>query len=191
MSLHPPDVRRRPEVADSRRPVTGAVALAFLRIVTGFAFLWAFVDKTFGLGYATPSAGAWIRGGSPTRGFLMSVDVGPFRSLAHSLAGQGWVDWLFMLGLLGVGAGLVAGVALRPAVAAGVLLLAMMWFLEFPPARHTAAHAPTMSTNPLVDYHLVYIAALLALGATRSGEAWGLGRRWAQLPVVARNPWLR
>ena len=30
-------------------------------------FLWAFLDKAFGLGYATPSGNAWINGGSPTR----------------------------------------------------------------------------------------------------------------------------
>ena len=35
---------------------TAAKALAVLRISTGFVFLWAFLDKTFGLGYATPSA---------------------------------------------------------------------------------------------------------------------------------------
>ena len=32
---------------------TAARALAVLRIATGFVFLWAFLDKTFGLGYAT------------------------------------------------------------------------------------------------------------------------------------------
>ena len=45
-------------------------ALAVLRIAMGFLFLWAFLDKTFGLHYATPSAKAWIHGGSPTKGFL-------------------------------------------------------------------------------------------------------------------------
>ena len=37
---------------------TAAKALAVLRISTGFVFLWAFLDKTFGFGYATPSAKA-------------------------------------------------------------------------------------------------------------------------------------
>jgi hypothetical protein len=41
-----------------------AKALAVLRISTGFVFLWAFFDKTFGPGYATPSAKAWIHGGA-------------------------------------------------------------------------------------------------------------------------------
>ena len=38
--------------------------------------LWAFLDKTFGLHYSTPSSKAWIHGGSPTKGFLTSIDVG-------------------------------------------------------------------------------------------------------------------
>ncbi len=38
---------------------------AVLRISMGFVFVWAFLDKTFGLGYGTPSA-RLINGGSPT-----------------------------------------------------------------------------------------------------------------------------
>ena len=44
--------------AASAHPGTHTVqtcALASLRILTGFVFLWAFLDKTFGLGYATAS----------------------------------------------------------------------------------------------------------------------------------------
>ncbi len=55
----------------------GAVALIGLRLSLGFLFLWAFLDKTFGLGYSTPSAHAWIRGGSPPKGFLSGANVGP------------------------------------------------------------------------------------------------------------------
>src|SRR3954451_17740966 len=78
---------------------TAAKALAVLRIAVGFVFLWAFFDKTFGLGYATPAARAWVNGGSPTKGFLSAVHAGPFQSTFHSMAGSGWADWLFMLGL--------------------------------------------------------------------------------------------
>ena len=40
--------------------------LATVRMALGFTFLWAFVDKTFGLGFATAPADAWVNGGSPT-----------------------------------------------------------------------------------------------------------------------------
>src|SRR6266498_3673838 len=86
---------------------TAARLLAVLRVGTGLVFLWAFFDKTFGWGYATPSARAWINGGSPTKGFLSNVDVGPFADTFRSWAGATWADWLFMAGLLGVGVALV------------------------------------------------------------------------------------
>ena len=120
------------EAPGSMLTTTAAKALAVLRISTGFVFLWAFLDKTFGLGYSTPSAKAWIHGGSPTKGFLSSVDVGPFQSAYHTIAGTWWANWLFMLGMLGVGVALIAGVALRIAAGAGVLIMAMMWFGGFP-----------------------------------------------------------
>src|SRR6186713_867118 len=92
-----------------------AKALAVLRISTGFVFLWAFLDKTFGFGYATPSAKAWIHGGSPTKGFLSSVEVGPgwLQTFFHNIAGDPWANWLFMLGLLGIGVALILGIGLR------------------------------------------------------------------------------
>ncbi len=103
-----------------------AYALASLRILTGFVFLWAFLDKTFGLGYATASGKGWIDGGSPTKGFLSSVAAGPMESTFHSWAGDTWADWPFMLGLLGIGLAVMAGVALWPAAVAGTAMMALM-----------------------------------------------------------------
>jgi len=164
-----------------------ARALAVLRISTGFVFLWAFLDKTFGLGYSTPSAKAWIDGGSPTKGFLKSIDVGPFQSAYHTIAGTWYANWLFMLGLLGIGLALVGGIVLRIAASAGVLLMALMWFAEDPLARHTATGALTGSVNPLTDYHFVYAVVLVVLALTYAGHTWGLGRWWARLPFVRRH----
>ncbi|MFF5360274.1 hypothetical protein ACFY4I_12890 [Streptomyces scabiei] len=168
-----------------------AYALASLRLLTGFVFLWAFLDKTFGLGYATPSGKGWIDGGSPTRGFLGSVAVGPMESTFHSWAGDPWADWLFMLGLLGIGLALTAGVALRLAAVAGTVMMALMWIAEWPPARHLSDGSPSMSTNPFAEYHLVYAVVLVVLAATAAGDTLGLGRFWAGLPLVRRSPWLR
>jgi thiosulfate dehydrogenase [quinone] large subunit len=176
-------------VSGSLLTSTGTKALAVLRVATGFVFLWAFLDKTFGLHYSTTSAKAWIHGGSPAGGFLKSVDVGPFRSTFHSIAGTWWADWLFMLGMLAVGVACIAGVALRAAAAAGVVIMAMMWFAEFPFAQHTSAGAPSASTNPLTDYHFIYAAALIVIAATYAGNTWGLGRVWARLPFVSRHRW--
>lgn len=177
------------EVPGAMITSTASRALAVLRIATGFVFLWAFLDKTFGLHYSTPSSKAWIHGGSPTKGFLKSVDVGPFQSQFHSLAGTTGANWLFMLGLLGLGIALIAGVAVRIAAVAGVLLLAMMWFAEFPLAQHTSTGAASGSTNPLTDYHFIYAIVLVVVAVTYAGTTWGLGRLWARLPFVNRHRW--
>ncbi|MFH7334848.1 hypothetical protein [Streptomyces sp. KHY 26] len=169
----------------------GARPLASLRMLTGFVFLWAFLDKTFGLGYATALGRGWIDGGSPTKGFLGAVAAGPMRSTFHAWAGAPWADWLFMLGLLGIGVAFTTGVALRPAAAAGTAMLALMWLAEWPPARHLADGSPTMSTNPFADYHVIYAAALIAMAAAGAGATWGLGRLWARLPIVRDHTWLR
>jgi thiosulfate dehydrogenase (quinone) large subunit len=167
-----------------------ARAIAVLRIATGFVFLWAFADKLFGLGYSTPSAKAWINGGSPTKGFLKSVDVGPFQSAFHAIAGNPIANWLFMLGLLAIGIALIAGVGLRIAAVSTVLMMAMMWLAEFPLAQHTTTGAPSGSTNPLTDYHVIYAAVTVALALAYAGNTWGLGKIWARLPFVNRNRWL-
>ena len=168
-----------------------ARAIAVLRIATGFIFLWAFFDKTFGLNYATASGKSWINGGSPTLGFLKSVEVGPFQSLFHSIAGSWWANWLFMLGMLGVGVAVIAGVAMRAAAVAGVAVLAMMWLAEFPLAQHTSAGLPTGSPNPIVDYHFIYAVVLIVLALTAAGTTWGLGQIWDRLPFVQRHHWAR
>lgn len=162
-------------------------AIAALRVGTGFVFLWAFLDKTFGLHYSTPSAKAWIHGGSPTRGFLANVGAGPWQSMYHAWAGKQWADWLFMLALLGIGLALVLGVALRVAALAGLVLVALMWFAVFPPAQHASGGALTGSTNPFVDEHVMDALALIAIAAFGTGSRLGLGARWAKLPVVHRN----
>ena len=177
--------------APERTITTGAARfLAVFRVVLGFEFLWAFLDKTFGLGYATPAARAWINGGSPTKGFLSRDADGPFQDTFHAWAGAPWADWLFMIGLLGVGVALILGIGLRIAAVSGTVMMALMWAAEWPLAKLTSAGEPSMSTNPIVDYHIIYALALIALAVTYAGRTWGLGRWWAGLPLAQRNRWL-
>ncbi|MGA4837566.1 hypothetical protein [Streptomyces sp. G45] len=168
-----------------------AYAFASLRLLMGAVFLWAFLDKTFGFGYATTSGRGWVDGGSPTKGFLSGVAAGPMESTFHSWAGDAWADWLFMAGLLGVGLALVAGVGLRLAAAAGTALMALMWIAEWPPAKHLSDGSLSMSTNPVVDYHVIYAVALIVLALASAGDTLGAGGWWARLPFVRRHTWLR
>jgi thiosulfate dehydrogenase [quinone] large subunit len=157
------------------RYTAGAVRLAL-----GWTFLWAFLDKTFGLGHETASKDAWIHGGSPTFGFLKFGAVGPFKDFYNSIAGQTWADWLFMLGLLGIGLALVLGVFVNVAAGAGVVLLVMMWSVVLPPAN-----------NPFMDDHLIYAGTLVLLALLGAGRWLGLGAYWEKLPLVKRSSILR
>ena len=145
----------------------------------GFVFLWAFVDKVFGLGFATVAGKAWVDGVSPTAGFLkFGVNKeGPFLEYFNSLAGQAWVDWLFMLGLLGLGLALVLGIGLRIAAVAGTVLLVMMWAATLP-----------LKNNPVLDEHLVYAVMLWVFAAAPRNCS--VFEKWAAVPTVKKNPWL-
>jgi thiosulfate dehydrogenase (quinone) large subunit len=186
-------IKERPAASPapvSARPAAGQW-LAVLRISVGLIFVWAFADKLFGLGYSTRVAKSWLGGGSPTKGFLGNVAVGPFQSLFHAWAGAAWADWLFMLGLLGIGVAVTLGVALRLSAIAGTIMLVMMWTAEWPLSTTTAAGKPSGSTNPLIDYHIVFALVLIVAALFGAGLTWGLGRQWEKLAVVRDNPWLR
>ena len=152
---------------------------AAIRLSMGWVFLWAFFDKTFGLGHETASKDAWINGGSPTKGFLSFGAVGPFKDFYNSIAGATWADWLFMFGLLAIGLALALGVTMRIAAAAGVVMLVMMWSVVLPPAN-----------NLFMDDHLIYAMVLVLLAALGAGHTVGLGRWWTNIPFVQRHRWL-
>jgi thiosulfate dehydrogenase (quinone) large subunit len=168
-------------------------ALGALRIGFGLTFLWAFFDKLLALGYSTgvnPETGAvdrfgpdaWINGGSPTFGFLtfgVPAD-NPFREFFNSLAGDTWVNWFFMLALLGIGLALTFGVGIRIAAASGALLYLMMWVASLP-----------LENNPVVDDHVLGALTMVVLATTLAGDTWGLGKIWARTDPVRRHQVLR
>lgn len=167
-------------------------ALATLRIAFGVTFLWAFLDKTFALGFHTGynqdgvldrfGDAAWINGGSPTEGFLSFAvpENNPFKGFFNGLAGSAAVDWLFMLGLLGIGVTLLLGVAMRIGTAAGAVMYAFMYAAVLP-----------LENNPVVDDHLIGVIVMVVLFLAAAGTTWGLGRQWRKIPVVDKHPVLR
>ncbi len=172
-------------------PTAALRVLAVLRIALGWIFLWAFLDKTFALGFGTGinaktgvitrfGDAAWLHGGSPTAGFLGHGTSGPLSGFYSSFAGAGWADALFMLGLLGIGLALILGIGMRIAAASGVAMLVMMWSAVLPTAN-----------NPFLDDHLVYAIALVALALAGAGRTFGLGARYERIGIVARHPFLR
>ncbi|MEO5709751.1 MAG: hypothetical protein ABIQ59_08005 [Nocardioidaceae bacterium] len=170
-------------------------ALAVLRIGFGLTFLWAFLDKLLALGFSTGaitdkagaktgidffSPDAWINGGSPTTGFLQFGASGPFKGMYNSMAGDAWVNWAFMLGLLFIGVTLTFGIAIRVGAAAGFVMYLLMW---------TVALLP--ETNPLIDAHILGALSMVVLGLTLAGDTWGLGKVWSHQHLVQHNPVLR
>lgn len=172
--------------SDSRSTTALRYVAAVLRLSLGWVFLWAFLDKMFALGFATgrdPETGvvdrfgdaAWIHGGSPTEGFLTFAAKGPFADIYHNIAGAAWADWLFMLGLLGIGVALMLGVAMRLATISGVVMLVLMWSAVLPP-----------ENNPFMDDHIIYALTLILLALMGAGKTLGLGRIWERLTIVRR-----
>jgi thiosulfate dehydrogenase (quinone) large subunit len=173
-------------------------ALAVLRIGYGVTFLWAFFDKLLALGFHTGAIvndegartgidfmakdQAWLNGGSPTFGFLnFGVPAhNPFKDMFNSMAGDTWADWLFMIGLLGIGLALFTGIGIRIAAAAGALLYALMYAASIP-----------LENNPIIDDHMAGAIVLVVLALTLAGDTWGFGRQWARTSLVRKNPVLR
>jgi thiosulfate dehydrogenase (quinone) large subunit len=165
-------------------PLAGRRSLAVLRLATGFIFLWAFLDKTFGLGFSTASSAAWIHGGTPSQGFLNSpAVVGPLKSFYAAIASP-TSDVLFMLGMIAVGLAVMLGIGLRISAVAGTVIMLFMYLAEWPFGANLA------SSNPLVDYHVIYALALIAVALLSAGDTWGLGKAWKTLPLVRAHRWL-
>lgn len=168
-------------------------ALAVLRIAFGLTLLFAFFDKLLALGFTTGrdqetglvdrfGDAAWIHGASPTEGFLahgVNADS-PFAGLFTGLAGSVVIDWLFMLGLLGIGIGLTFGVGIRLAGITGAMLYLAMYAAVMVP-----------ENNPVFDDHLIGAISVLVLALTLAGDTWGAGKAWGRTRLVRRYGLLR
>jgi thiosulfate dehydrogenase [quinone] large subunit len=170
----------QPAAEETTRQKATRYVWAIVRLALGWTFLWAFLDKAFGLGHGTAAKDAWINGGHPTYGFLKFGAAGPFKGFYNDIAGATWADWLFMAGLAGLGIALILGIGLRIAAVAGGVLYVMMWTVVLPP-----------ENNPFLDEHLINAAILAGLALVAAGDTLGLGRYWARLPLVQKMPWLK
>ena len=154
------------------------ITLTILRFIMAVEFLWAFFDKLLGLGFATKPEGAWIRGGSPTFGFLAKGSTGPFAGIFQAIGGKGIIDWLFMLALLLIGVALALGIGMKIATISGSVLMFLMW----------AASLPKPNNLFQIDDHIINIFVLLVLLFAKAGQYAGLGNKWAVL--VKKVQWL-
>ena len=176
---------------DSRLSRPAGYAVGVLRIIVGWTFLWAFLDKLFALGYSTGvdaetgvtdrfGDAAWIHGGSPTFGFLTFGADGPFKDFYNGIAGDAWADWLFMLGLLGIGVAFLFGVFMRLGAIAAFAMYLLMWTVVLPP-----------ENNPVTDDHILGAAVVVVLALVGAGRYLGLGRWWERQSIAQRIPILK
>ena len=152
-----------------------------LRIVLGWTFVWPFFDKVFGLGFATAPGKGWLDGVSPTVGFLKFGTKGPFAEFFQSIAGNPVVDWLFMLGILGVGLALLLGIGIKIASISGIAILLLIY----------VASAIWPEHNPVVDDHIINSIILAGIALSGAGKLLGLGNWWANTRLVKALPILR
>lgn len=148
-----------------------------LRFSMAFIMLWAFFDKLLGWGFSTTPDKAWIKGISPTYGFLKFGIHNPF---FQNFAGAGLIDWLFMIGLLLIGLALLLGVGVRIAGYSGALMMFLMWASLFPP-----------KNNPFIDEHIIYMIIFIGLTVVPVGNVIGLGNWWSHTPIVQKFPILK
>jgi len=172
----------------------GWVFLSLSRIAIGFVFLWAFFDKLLGLGFSTCRTvaedgsftidtlceKAWVSGGHVTEGYLVygGNPGSPFHEFFVSLGAQRWTDWIFMIGLLAIGAALMLGIGTKIAMVSGALMLVFMYLTQMWP-----------STNPFLDEHIIYSLVLFGIVLVELGhQSIGLGTWWRKL--VGSRTWL-
>lgn len=186
----------QPAAAVVREPeaVKGARFWGVLRILLGWTFLWAFLDKAFALGFATGrndetgaiaffGPDAWINGGSPTDGFLQfGVHTKGFLADFYaSLVGVTWVEWVYMLSMLLIGLALILGVGTRLAAIGGIIWMATLY----------TASAIWPENNPFLDDHVIGAIVLAGIAYVGAGRYLGLGHWWERTALVRRFPVLR
>lgn len=163
-------------VIEMEKEELGRYCLAGLRIMLAWMMLWAFLDKMFGLSFPTPSGSGVIDGVSPSSAVVYIAD-GVFKDLFLSLAGNGFVDFLMMFGLLAMGTALALGIGTKITTVTSIIFSILMYLTHFPP-----------SDNPIIDYHIFYVFAMLAVYYLGGFEKWSLYARWKEFPLAKRFP---
>jgi uncharacterized membrane protein YphA (DoxX/SURF4 family) len=123
--------------------------LALLRLAIGWHFLYEGVTKLLYPGW---SSAGYLQGST---GPLASF----FAWVASNASAVAVIDQLNIWGMVAVGLGLMLGVAIRPAAAGGMALLAL-YYIAYPPLFSPAGSGVAEGTYLLVNKNLVELIAL-------------------------------
>ncbi|MBI4200671.1 MAG: DoxX family protein, partial [Chloroflexi bacterium] len=102
------------------------------------------------------TAGGWAASG------YLSKATGPLAGLFQSMAGNGLVDGLVMIGELLIGIALVFGAATRWTALAGSAMMVLFYLAKLPPQ------------GTWVSQQIIYLIALNLLAAARAGTFLGI-----------------
>ncbi len=154
----------------------GQYALSSFRIMVGWLLIWGFLDKLFGLGFQTPAGSGMIDGGSPSS-FVVYAGGGVFFDFFKSLAGNFYVDLLFMAGLLGIGTVLILGIAPKVTLVLTAVFMMVMYCVHVPPL-----------DNPIIDHRILIIVGMLAVYWLGGFEKLSLNPWWRSTVIVEKFP---
>jgi thiosulfate dehydrogenase [quinone] large subunit len=148
--------------------------LGLLRIFYGFEFLWAFLDRFFGLGIATAPENSFLAGAPQTEGYLTFVTNpnSPFAFIFNGpdallLQFGGLVDLAYMGMLLVGGVTLILGIGVRIGGLSTTIFFFSVWLSAIPP-----------QFNPFIEEHFLQMWILIFFAISSSGYWLGLGERW-------------
>lgn len=148
------------------------ISLFLLRISLGWMFFYAGITKVLNPDW---SAAGYLKGAKTFAGFYQWIASPGLLPLTNFVN-----EW----GLTLLGVALILGLFVRLSSIFGAVLMFLYYLpiLQFP------------YPNPnsfLVDQHIVYIFALLALASLRTGRIWGLENWCSNLPICSKFPKLR
>ena len=138
-----------------------------LRLTMGWIFVWSGFDKL-------------IRGFS-AEGFLLHATKGPlsgtFQNIAENATALNVIEQLVIWGEILIGIALIFGILTRFAAFWGAIMMLLFYVAQLPPEH-----------NPFMEYYLIYILVLAALGALGAGRIMGLDALIGRQPLVRRIP---
>ncbi|HKO32984.1 MAG TPA: DoxX family membrane protein [Candidatus Limnocylindria bacterium] len=165
-----------------------AYGILALRVVTGFYFLWAGLDKLFTfIGGAEPfSAAGFLSFGTAgttsaavAEGTIVNPTAPFWADVASNTALLSTIDVLVPVGQILIGTALILGFATRFSAVMGFLMMAFITTASW-----DFAHGWLNSSS------FLGIVALI-LGVIRAGEVYGVDALIDEQPIVKRTPVLR
>ena len=159
------------------------IAILALRLITGWAFLFAGLQKVLGAeafsAYGFLTFGTAGTAGGAAEGAIVNPTNAFWVDLATNAQLLDVINFMVPFGQIAIGAALILGLATRFAAVMGFLMMA-----GFTIAAWDFAHG-------FVNHTAMLAVVTLFLGVIRAGEAFGIDAIVDEQPIVKKTPVLR